>query len=167
MNDLEHDCQVFRPSRVDKSCDSTIKDIVSRVEISDWEQEADGGLKQRVVDIIEDIRHTKTVLVNRCYFTTIDDMNDVESVQLHGFGETSNVALVLMFMLECKRKRKHMLNYSMFHVTWITFKFNRNQPGTVSAFVMISVPWSNQRANQVISEKLLSKEFHCRTTDQK
>ena len=38
----------------------------------------------------------------------------------------------------------------MFHVTWITFKFNRNQLGTVSAFVMISVPWSNQRAHQVI-----------------
>ena len=54
----------------------------------------------------------------------------------------------------------------MFHVTWPTFKFNRNQLGTVSAFVMISVPWSNQRAHQVISEKLLSKElFHCGTTD--
>ena len=57
--------------------------------------------------------------------------------------------------------------YSMFHVTWTTFKFNRNQLGTVSAFVMISVPWSNQRAHQVISEKLLSKEFHCETTDHK
>ena len=53
----------------------------------------------------------------------------------------------------------------MFHVTWATFKFNRNQPGTVSAFVMISMPWSNQRAHQVISEKSLSKEFHCGTTD--
>ena len=27
----------------------------------------------------------------------------------------------------------------MFHVTWTTFKFNRNQLGTVLAFVMISV----------------------------
>ena len=26
--------------------------------------------------------------------------------------------------------------YSMFHVTWTTFKFNRNQMGTVSAYVM-------------------------------
>ena len=26
--------------------------------------------------------------------------------------------------------------YSMFHVTWITFKFNRNKLGTVSAYVM-------------------------------
>ena len=26
--------------------------------------------------------------------------------------------------------------YSMFHVTWTTFKFNRNQLGTVSAYVM-------------------------------
>ena len=25
------------------------------------------------------------------------------------------------------------LSYSMFHVTWSTFKFNRNQLGTVSA----------------------------------
>ena len=31
-------------------------------------------------------------------------------------------------------------NYGMFHVTWTTFKFNRNQLGTVSAFVMMSVP---------------------------
>ena len=45
----------------------------------------------------------------------------------------------------------------MFHVTWTTFKFNRNQLGKVSAFVMISVPCSNQRAHQVISEKLLSR----------
>ena len=27
-------------------------------------------------------------------------------------------------------------HYSMFHVTWTTFKFNRNQLGTVSAYVM-------------------------------
>ena len=26
--------------------------------------------------------------------------------------------------------------YGMFHVTWTTFKFNRNQLGTVSAYVM-------------------------------
>ena len=55
----------------------------------------------------------------------------------------------------------------MFHVTWTTFKFNRNQLGTVSEFVMISVPWSNQRAHQIIGEKLLSNEFYCRTTDRK
>ena len=35
----------------------------------------------------------------------------------------------------------------------------RNQLGTVSAFVMISVPWSDQRAQQDISKKLLSKNF--------
>ena len=28
--------------------------------------------------------------------------------------------------------------FCMFHVTWTTFKFNTNQLGTVSAFVMIS-----------------------------
>ena len=55
----------------------------------------------------------------------------------------------------------------MFHVTWNTFKFNRNQQGTFSAYVMSSVPWSNRRAHQVISEKLLSKECHCRTKDHK
>ena len=74
---------------------------ICRAEINDWDQEADGELKHRFVDIIEDIRDTKTVLVNHCYFTRIDDMNDVESVQLHGFGDASSVALVLMFMLEC------------------------------------------------------------------
>ena len=33
-----------------------------------------------------------------------------------------------------------MVIYIMFHINWTTFKFNRNQLGTVSAFVMISVP---------------------------
>ena len=61
--------------------------------------------------------------------------------------------------------RYRTYHYSVFHVTWTTFNFNRNQLGTVSAYVMISVAWSNQRAHQVISEKLLSKEFHCGTTD--
>ena len=68
---------------------------------------------------------------------------------------------------DCEVRRAEKLDiYSMFHVTWTTFKFNRNQLGTVSVFVMISVPWNNQGA-QVISEKLLSKEFHCATTDHK
>ena len=57
--------------------------------------------------------------------------------------------------------------YSMFHLTWTTFKFNRNQLGTISAFVMISVPGSNQRAHQVISEELLFKEFHGKPEDHK
>ena len=39
--------------------------------------------------------------------------------------------------------------------------------GTVSAYVMSSVSWSNQRAHYVIRENLLSKEFHCRTKDHK
>ena len=43
----------------------------------------------------------------------------------------------------------------MFHITWATFKVNRNQLGTVSVFVMISVPWRNQCAHKVISEKLV------------
>ena len=53
----------------------------------------------------------------------------------------------------------------MFHITWATFKFSGNQLGMVSAYVMSSMPWSNQRAHYVISEKLLSKEFHCRAKD--
>ena len=36
---------------------------------------------------------------------------------------------------------------------------------TIRIFVQKSP--RNQRAHQVISEKLLSKEFHCRTTDHK
>ena len=35
----------------------------------------------------------------------------------------------------------------MFHVTWTTFKSNRDQLGTVSAYAMSSVPWSNQHAH--------------------
>ena len=38
-------------------------------------------------------------------------------------------------------------------------KFNRNQLGTVSAYVMISVPWSNHRAHLVISENYSAKNF--------
>ena len=37
----------------------------------------------------------------------------------------------------------------------------------VSAYVIISVPWSNRCADQVINEKLLSKEFHRGTMDHK
>ena len=37
-------------------------------------------------------------------------------------------------------KPKKQLDYSMFHVTWATFKFNRNQLGTVSAYVMANCP---------------------------
>ena len=39
------------------------------------------------------------------------------------------------------------LTYGMFHVTYTTFKFNRNKLGTVSAYVMSSVLWSNQRVH--------------------
>ena len=31
----------------------------------------------------------------------------------------------------------------MFHVTWTTFKFNKNQLGTVLALAVISMPSSN------------------------
>ena len=76
---------------------------------SDWDQAADGELKQRFVDIIEDIRHTKTILVNRCYFTTIDDMNDVESVQLHGFGNSSNVTFGSNVYIRVQKKKETLV----------------------------------------------------------
>ena len=34
------------------------------------------------------------------------------------------------------KQSKNTTFYSMFHVTWTTFKFNRNQLGPVSAYVM-------------------------------
>ena len=43
-------------------------------------------------------------------------------------GENISLVFVTFFLLN--------LNYSMFHVTWITFKFNRNQLRTVSAYVI-------------------------------
>ena len=92
----------------------------------------------------------------RCYIQTeMDCCETGDNLSLQSVDEKLKILLAIVFV------------YSMFHVTWITFKFNRNQLGTVSAFVMISVPWSNQRAYQVINEKLLSNEFHCRTTDHK
>ena len=33
-------------------------------------------------------------------------------------------------------KQVFLDNYSMFHVTWITSKFNRNHLGTVSAYII-------------------------------
>ena len=44
-------------------------------------------------------------------------------------------------------QRTYHRNYSMFHVSWVTLKFNRNIPAMVSAYVMISMPWSNQPAH--------------------
>ena len=64
-------------------------------------------------------------------------------------------------------KWRYRMFYGMFLLTWITFRLSRNQLETVSAYVMISKPWSNLYAHQVISEKLLSKEFYWRTKDHK
>ena len=79
---------------------------ICRAEINEWDQEVHGELKQRFMDVIEDIRHTKTILVNRCYFTTIDDMNDVESVQLHSFGDASNVAFGSNVYVKVQKKEE-------------------------------------------------------------
>ena len=88
---------------------------------------------------------------------------------MHNFFQDLHVTISAIFELPFLNgsRRRPTVDYSMFHVTWTIFKSNRNQLGTVSAFVMISVPWSNQLADQVISEKILSKEFLCRTTDHK
>ena len=58
-------------------------------------------MKQRFVDIIEDIRHTKTVLVNRCYFSTIDDINAAPH-----FGNTSNVAFGSSVYVRVQKKEE-------------------------------------------------------------
>ena len=49
--------------------------------------------------------------------------------------------------------------YSTFNVTWTTFKFNRNRLGTVSAYVMSSVPWSNKRAIISLEKNYSPKNF--------
>ena len=79
---------------------------ICKAEISDWDKEVDGKLKQRFVDISEDIRHTKTILVNHCYFTTTDYINDVESVQLHGFGDASKIAFGSNVYARVQRKEE-------------------------------------------------------------
>ena len=58
------------------------------------------------MDIIKNIKHTKTILVNCCYFTTIDGMNDVESVQLHSFGDASNVAFGSKIYVRVQKKEE-------------------------------------------------------------
>ena len=45
-----------------------------------------------------------------------------------------------------------MCHYSMFHLTWTTFKFNRNQLGTVSTYVMSSSP-----KNFTVGQRFTSK----------
>ena len=47
----------------------------------------------------------------------------------------------------------------MFQATWTTFKFKRNQLGMVSAFVIISVAWSNQRAHKSLAKNYSLKNF--------
>ena len=60
-------------------------------------------------------------------------------------------------ILEQSRLTGWLAGYSMFHVTWTTFKFNRNQLGTVSAYVMIYVPSSNQRAIKSLEKVILQR----------
>ena len=44
-------------------------------------------------------------------------------------------------------KWRYRMFYGMFLLTWITFRFSRNQLGMVSAYVMSSKPWSNLYAH--------------------
>ena len=48
---------------------------------------------------------------------------------------TFKAALSVIYSIQ-RNLRNHSSFYSMLHVTWTTFKFNRNQLGTVSAYVM-------------------------------
>ena len=50
--------------------------------------------------------------------------------------------------------------YTIFHLSWIIFNFNINQLGTVSALVIISVPWSNEHVHEVITKLIyFPKDF--------
>ena len=61
------------------------------------------------------------------------------SCNVLSFGQSLRLAISVI--KHSKRRTKGMSSkfcrgmYSMFHVRWITFKFNRNQLGTVSAYV--------------------------------
>ena len=69
----------------------------------------------------------------------------------HDFPHAMYELLALEGIAECSKdfRVRPVLQFlcSMFDVTWTTFKFSRDQLGTISAYVMISVPWSNQRAH--------------------
>ena len=53
---------------------------------------------------------------------------------LHEFDEVMVLLHGALFTL--LGIRSETTNYSMFHLAWTTFKFNWNQLGTVSAYVM-------------------------------
>ena len=61
---------------------------------------------------------------------------------LYNSGKVSSFQFLFKSMITqgSRGSWRNYTPYSMFHVTWSTFNFNRNQLGTVSGFVMISVP---------------------------
>ena len=87
----------------------------------------------------------------------LPQLYDVSHIRKH-IGEITPTTIVLLqeldrFNVLIKKMSTTLFNlqrvslsrlvvyfYSTFHVTWTTFKFNRNQLGTVSAYVMSSVP---------------------------
>ena len=64
----------------------------------------DSGLNSRIVgrfkEIIEDIRATGIIEVRRCYY---EDLNNVISVQIHAFGDTSEAAYGTVIYLRVDR----------------------------------------------------------------
>ena len=60
---------------------------------------------------------------------------------VHGLGPTATLIVdlnkpILAAFIRRLVRHPEKQNYSMFHVTWITFEFNKNQLGTVSAYAM-------------------------------
>ena len=88
----------------------------------------------------------------------------IQSASVVAFGVTSNLVsnfrsqqnfYTILFVYKYYVVEVHLLTHfhnafkwyrmfcGMFHITWITFRFSRNQLGMVSAYVMSSKPWSN------------------------
>ena len=55
----------------------------------EWDSELDSTIVGRFKEIIEDIRATGIIEMKRCYY---EDLNNVTSVQIHAFGDASEVA---------------------------------------------------------------------------
>ena len=74
-----------------------------------------------------------------------DSNSDTESIELvcyikmtiaNGAAWSLSLRPVKVVLIHEKRFGNTKRSYSMFHLTWTTFKFNRNQLATVSAYVM-------------------------------
>ena len=76
---------------------------------SPWSEE----YSRRSTDIISDISQSPPIVIKHAIFTDID-INDIVSIQLHGFGDTSNIAY-----LKC-----HSSVFSQIEKDMVWFHFN-------------------------------------------